>query len=315
MARKTPAAPVAMGFEEVGLRIPIDHIQPLRLVTNTIKKTPKYAQITASIREVGIVESPVVARDRSEPERYLLLDGHLRVEILKDLGETEVVCLVSTDDEAFTYNRRVNRIAMVQEHRMILKAVERGVSEERIAKALNVNVAEIRRKRKLLDGICPEAAEILKEKHVPINTFAQLKKMAPLRQIEAAELMVAMNKYTVPYAKSLLAATPQAQLADSQKRKIVKGLTEEQMALMERESVNLEREFKVVEQSYGTDHLDLVLARATWPSCSAMHVSYSTSPSTITERGRRNPTVVTVYELAQALGVSHLELLKPDGKT
>lgn len=32
------------------------------------------------------------------------------------------------------------------------------------------------------------------------------------------------------------------------------------------------------------------------------------------ERGRRNPTVVTVYELAQALGVSHLELLRPDRK-
>jgi transcriptional regulator with XRE-family HTH domain len=30
------------------------------------------------------------------------------------------------------------------------------------------------------------------------------------------------------------------------------------------------------------------------------------------ERGKRNPTVVTLYELAQALGVSHLELLKPD---
>jgi len=32
------------------------------------------------------------------------------------------------------------------------------------------------------------------------------------------------------------------------------------------------------------------------------------------ERGRRNPTVVTLYELAQALGVSHVELVKPDGK-
>ena len=32
------------------------------------------------------------------------------------------------------------------------------------------------------------------------------------------------------------------------------------------------------------------------------------------ERGRRNPTVVTVYELAQALGVSHLDLLQPDGE-
>ena len=27
------------------------------------------------------------------------------------------------------------------------------------------------------------------------------------------------------------------------------------------------------------------------------------------ERGRRNPTVVTIYELAQAIGVDHLELL------
>ena len=27
------------------------------------------------------------------------------------------------------------------------------------------------------------------------------------------------------------------------------------------------------------------------------------------ERGKRNPTIVTVYELAQALGTSHLELL------
>jgi transcriptional regulator with XRE-family HTH domain len=29
------------------------------------------------------------------------------------------------------------------------------------------------------------------------------------------------------------------------------------------------------------------------------------------ERGRRNPTVVTLYELAAALGVSHMELVKP----
>ena len=29
------------------------------------------------------------------------------------------------------------------------------------------------------------------------------------------------------------------------------------------------------------------------------------------ERGRRNPTVVTLYELASALGVNHLDLLRP----
>ncbi|WP_341702838.1 helix-turn-helix transcriptional regulator [Ferrovibrio sp.] len=30
------------------------------------------------------------------------------------------------------------------------------------------------------------------------------------------------------------------------------------------------------------------------------------------ERGRRNPTVVTLYELATALGVSHLDLVTPE---
>ncbi|MGL5839229.1 MAG: helix-turn-helix domain-containing protein [Sphingorhabdus sp.] len=29
------------------------------------------------------------------------------------------------------------------------------------------------------------------------------------------------------------------------------------------------------------------------------------------ENGRRNPTIVTLYELALALGVSHLELITP----
>ena len=33
------------------------------------------------------------------------------------------------------------------------------------------------------------------------------------------------------------------------------------------------------------------------------------------ERGKRNPTVITRYELAQALGVSHVELVRPDDNT
>jgi transcriptional regulator with XRE-family HTH domain len=32
------------------------------------------------------------------------------------------------------------------------------------------------------------------------------------------------------------------------------------------------------------------------------------------EQGRRNPTIVTLFELATALGVSHLDLLRPSGE-
>jgi ParB-like chromosome segregation protein Spo0J len=260
MGRRPALSTVKQAFEETRLRIPIAQIQPLKLVSPAIKKTPKYLQIVASIREVGIVEPPVVARDRSDLGKYLLLDGHLRIDVLKDMGESEVTCLISTDDEAFTYNKRVNRLAMIQEHRMIVKAVQRGVPEERIAKVLNVDVQSIVRKRKLLDGICPEVAEILKDKHIAIATFTELRKLVPLRQIEAAELMVAMNKFTINYAKSLVAATPQEQLVETDKPKKVRGLSEEQIALMERESVSLQREFRIAEKSYGADHLDLVLS-------------------------------------------------------
>lgn len=29
------------------------------------------------------------------------------------------------------------------------------------------------------------------------------------------------------------------------------------------------------------------------------------------ERGKRNPTIVTLYEISQALGVSHVDLVRP----
>lgn len=247
------------GFEHTTLRIPISEIMPLREVPSKVRKSVKYKQIAASIAEVGIIEPPVVVPDRRGAERYHLLDGHLRLAILLEQGETEVVCLIALEDEAFTYNRRVSRIAIIQEHRMILNAVKKGVSEERLARSLNVNISSIRAKRNLLVGICPEAVDLLRDKHVPLNAFTELRKMKPMRQIAAAEMMVAMNRYSTGYVKSIVAATPEDDLIE-RKAKAVRGLTEAQIELMSRETAQLDREFKLIEQTYGADHLDLVLA-------------------------------------------------------
>jgi len=250
---------IKLAFEQTSLRIPLDEIELLRVVTPAIKRSIKYEQIAASIREVGIIEPPVVARIAGKTDRYRLLDGHIRLDILADRGEKDVVCLVATEDEAFTYNKRISRMAIVQEHKMILKALEKGVPEDRLARALNVNISSIRNKRRLLDGICDEVVKLLQDRMVPINTFNELRKLRPMRQIEAAEAMIAMNRFSWPYAKSLVAATPQHQLI-SEKQKAVRGLSDEQLNHMEREATNIDREFRMVEQSYGNDHLDLVLA-------------------------------------------------------
>ena len=234
------AGSIKLAFEEASLRIPIDAILPLRSVPATIKKSVKYGQIAASIAEVGIIEPPVVARDAADADRYHLLDGHLRLEIMRERGETHIVCLVATEDEAFTYNKRISRIATIQEHRMILNAVKKGVSEERLARALNVNIAHIRMKRNLLVGICPEAADLLKDRHVPIHVFTELRFMKAVRQVAAVMAMISMNRFSVSYAKSLVASTPDDELVAGKPRRIP-GLTEDQIATMQHESENVDR--------------------------------------------------------------------------
>ncbi len=253
---------VAAAFERDLLRVAFDHIAPLYVVSSQTKETIKFKRIAASIMEIGLVEPIVVSRDRKDPTQYTLLDGHLRLEVLRDQGMSDTPCIISTDDEAFTYNKRISRLATIQEHKMILRALTLGASEERLAKALNVNIKTLQDKRRLLDGICPEAAEMLKDKQVALTGFQILKKMKPMRQIEAAQLMVTMNKYTINYARSLLAATPDNQLIAGATPKKFTGISREQLDLMERESANLEREVRLVEDSYGEDHLDLVLARS-----------------------------------------------------
>jgi hypothetical protein len=252
---------VQLGFENDCVTIPVANILPVRVLSKSIKSSRKYTQITASIREIGLVEPPVVARNGDAGGSWLLLDGHVRIEVLKDLGREHVECLVSTDDEAFTYNKRVSRIAPIQEHRMILKAIERGVPEEKIAAALDLNPRSIQRKVKLLDGICPEAVAILKDKACTAAVFTTLRKMIPLRQIEAAELMVNANNYSVAYISAILAGTPQAQLVEANKPKRIKGVTPQAVARMEKELARLQEGITQIQDTYGQDHLQLTVLR------------------------------------------------------
>src|ERR1700760_3515169 len=252
--------PVKMAFERQVVVLPLSNILPTKRVPDTIKQAMRYKRIVASIAEVGIVEPLVVARRRENTGPYMLVNGHLRHAALSDLGNSGAPCLVADDDEAFTYNKRVNRLATIQEHYMIVKAIERGVSEEKLARALNVDIKRIKTKRTLLDGVCPEVAEMLKDKSVDAAVFALLRKMKPLRQIEAVELMSAMNNFTARYAQALLAATRREDLAQPDRPKKIHGLSAEQMARMEREMDGLQREFKAVSASYGDTVLNLVVA-------------------------------------------------------
>lgn len=256
MSKKVPLA-----FDPNGMMVPIAAILPLKHLRFPMKSNYKYQQILASVREIGLIEPLIIFPQNEKTDTYLLLDGHVRLEVLKQIGETHARCLISNDDETYTYNKRINRMATIQEHAMILKATRNGVSEERIAKVLKVDIAKIRQKRDLLNGICKEAAEILKTKHVSLGTFSFLRKMKPMRQIEVAELLTAADNYSLLYIKALFAMTQADMLIEPDKHKIVQGLTPEQVSKMEKEMEVLQRDLKLVEESHGNQVLNLVLAR------------------------------------------------------
>jgi hypothetical protein len=251
--------PIRMACEPTVMMIALDQILPTRRFDPKMKRSPKYKCIDASVRELGLIEPIVVHPQNDSSGTFLLLDGHVRLEVLRDLGHPVAKCLISTDDEAFTYNHKVNRLSAIQEHFMIRRAIQNGVSETRIAKTLNVHLANIKHKRDLLDGICSEAVQLLRDKSVTAGVLRELRKVKPMRQIEIAELMGASHNHTVGYAKCLVVATPQEHCVEPHRPKEIHGLTAEDIARMERETETLGRDFKIIEESHGRNVLNLVV--------------------------------------------------------
>jgi hypothetical protein len=141
---------------------------------------------------------------------------------------------------------------------MILRALAH-VSEDQIASALNVRVATIREKRDLLKGICPEAAEILRNAGVSADAFCAMRKMKPIRQSDVARLMMSTKKYSGRFARSLLAGTKDELLVATATphNRIIEP---DQQAIMERETDEMLRNLDSIKANYGNDVLELTAA-------------------------------------------------------
>lgn len=248
---------ITNAFERQTITLPLDRILPIRPMQSSDQAFGKYRTILASIRELGVIEPLVVHPQRGSRENYVLLDGHMRLRALRELGHVDATCLVATNDDAFTYNDKISRVAPIQEHRMIMKAIEQGVTPDDIARALDVDADRIKRSMNLLDGIHPEVVEMLKDKPITDSALRVFKKVKAVRQLDFAHLMVSMGNYSRGYAQALLIATPQEMLVKPESPKNIKGLKPEELAQMEREMETLERDFKIYQDSYGENTLSL----------------------------------------------------------
>lgn len=252
---------IPLGFELETLSVPLASLLPSKKLPPALTESRKFQQIRSSIKEIGLIEPLSVTAKIPKTSDRLLLDGHIRVAALSELGVSEAPCLEAKDDEGYTYNSRVNRLSTIQEHYMIRRAVERGVSPERLATVLSLDVSHIAKKMRLLDGICAEAQQLLKDRQFSPELSRFLRRMKPMRQVECVELMLSANNLSVGYAQAILVATPEEFLVEGKKPLKAAGVTQEQMLKMQREMTGIQSRYKLVEETYGQDVLNLVLAR------------------------------------------------------
>ena len=144
---------------------------------------------------------------------------------------------------------------------MIRRAIERGVSKERLAKAFDVNTNSITRRVNLLKGICQEAIDLLQDKQFPPDLTRVLRNMKPARQVEAIELMLASSGITMTHADALLKATPPDQRTDTSASARAKAPPLEQIVKLEKEMNQVHSQYKDAESNYGSELLNLVVAK------------------------------------------------------
>ena len=99
--------PVKAAFRMDGVTLPLTTIHPIRQVKPTDHAFGKYNAVKSSIREVGVIEPLIVHPQPGSKDLYYLLDGHMRLKALQELGITDAFCLISTDADPFTYNDKL----------------------------------------------------------------------------------------------------------------------------------------------------------------------------------------------------------------
>jgi len=280
-----------LGFDLETYQVPIDDLMPCKKVPDGVMSTRKYRQIVSSIREIGLIEPVSVLQPDPEKSEYILLDGHLRVLAFRELGRDSIACLFAKDDETYTYNHRINRLSTIQEHYMIRRAIDRGVSKERLARAFNVNLSAINRRINLLEGICPDAIRLLQDHQFTPDVTRVLRNMKAARQVEAVELMIASSTITVAHAEALLKATPPEQRTDMKPAPLEKRVAPiEQIVKLEREMNQVQASYKDAEENYGSELLNLVVAKG-------YVTKLLSNPAVKSYIGRHEPEILSHLEL------------------
>ena len=289
--------PPGVDFRREVVELPLKYLVALKKRMPRLAESRAYKHMRESLEHNGLVD-PLRVLPQAK-DRYLVVDGDLRLNVLKDLRISKARCTRILEEEFYGYSRRVTVLSPMAEHVMILEALSNGVTEERLAAELRVGVRAIRLRKQLLNGIEPKAVEMLKDQRVSSITLGLLRKMEFLQQIQAAQLMISANDCSSVFAAALSDLTSPRQ----HRTRKQKGKTEERKrsgvsSLFKDDMDSLVSELNRVRRTYGTDALSVTVV-CRWLE----HLSQNAA---LAEYLRRNHTKVD-QQIRQAMSQVNAE--------
>jgi len=196
MGNDSPRAPE-------GIDLPLAAITPVRKRTVTRRG---YARLKANIQALGLIDPLCVCRDG---EKYYLLDGYVRYQILLELGVEEAPCLVLDHRDFYTPNRQVNHLSRMEEGKMIRSALGK-VDEKTIARHFALKSLHPRPYACKKD-LHPAVLAALESGEINRLCARELAFVVPARQAELLELMRQAGDKSPAFVKTQIIKTPSNQ--------------------------------------------------------------------------------------------------------
>ena len=241
--------------------IAIVDIQPLRQLSTNERRSTRFRQFVIEVGRTKTTDPLEVAPDRARPGVFLLLDGLRRHEALRTAGVKTITCKVNRNLGTIALNRRINGLTFIQQDEVIHASLAEGMPAARVQVALKICAKSLHQRLYLVGNLCDEVKALLRQYPASIHGIAMFSHMTPARQIEAADLMIAMNDFRAHYARLLLAATPEDKLMRSKRSKIFWGVSKETQQRIAFESDLIERPFRVARQTYAADRFALTATK------------------------------------------------------
>jgi hypothetical protein len=199
-------------FARIPAPVPLDQLQLRQQTARDEHWSERLRVLQRSLERFGqlapVVVIPVLTGARSSNDaQFVVVDGELRVTGLQLLRAKSAVCIQPVA-KSLSDAERLNLPSIAQEHQILSRAVEMGMSVGYLAEVFGIEPSAIKLRLGMLHRICAAALRLIGDEPASEGAYRCLRRLTPPRQVEVAHAMLDLEDFSARVALALVRSTP-----------------------------------------------------------------------------------------------------------